>query len=196
MNSDIRICFVGDSFINGTGDENALGWAGRLCVIAAKKNISTTYYNLGIRRNTSQDILLRIKTELSCRLPVEVDSRIVISFGVNDTAIEDGKTRVSEQQSISNFNHIIKIINPAYQILMVGPPPINNDAQNKRIKSLNNRIHIRAKTLGIPFIDIFSKLESDKEYKKEITDNDGAHPKSKGYEKLANIIGSSEEWWF
>lgn len=30
MTKDIRIFFVGDSFVNGTGDEEALGWAGRL----------------------------------------------------------------------------------------------------------------------------------------------------------------------
>ena len=26
-----RICFFGDSFVNGTGDDDALGWVGRLC---------------------------------------------------------------------------------------------------------------------------------------------------------------------
>jgi len=27
---DIRICYVGDSFVNGTGDPAKLGWTGRL----------------------------------------------------------------------------------------------------------------------------------------------------------------------
>ena len=26
----MRICFIGDSFVNGTGDDDCLGWAGRL----------------------------------------------------------------------------------------------------------------------------------------------------------------------
>ena len=34
MTQDIRICFIGDSLVNGTGDEAALGWAGRLCACA------------------------------------------------------------------------------------------------------------------------------------------------------------------
>jgi len=79
---DIRICFIGDSFVNGTGDETSLGWAGRLCAQANKKENNLTYYNLGIRRNTSQDILKRIKNELPSRLPSSMDSRVVLSFGV------------------------------------------------------------------------------------------------------------------
>ncbi|MDY6901411.1 MAG: lipase, partial [Cyanobacteriota bacterium] len=27
---EMRICFVGESFINGTGDPECLGWAGRI----------------------------------------------------------------------------------------------------------------------------------------------------------------------
>ena len=46
MTQGIRICFIGDSFVNGTGDETALGWAGGLCVAASASGKSTTYYNL------------------------------------------------------------------------------------------------------------------------------------------------------
>lgn len=34
MKDDIRIGFIGDSLVNGTGDAMALGWAGRLCATA------------------------------------------------------------------------------------------------------------------------------------------------------------------
>ena len=89
MKNDIRICFIGDSFVNGTGDETALGWAGRLCADAAIKFSTITYYNLGIRRDTSSNILRRFENEISSRLAKDFDSRIVISFGVNDTFIEN-----------------------------------------------------------------------------------------------------------
>lgn len=39
MTQDIRICFIGDSLVNGTGDEAALGWAGRLCAMANASDI-------------------------------------------------------------------------------------------------------------------------------------------------------------
>jgi hypothetical protein len=47
--SQIRICFLGESFVNGTGDQEYLGWTGRICVNAHKKGHDITYYNLGVR---------------------------------------------------------------------------------------------------------------------------------------------------
>ena len=92
MTQDIRICFVGDSFVNGTGDENSLGWAGRLCS-EANRIYQVTYYKLGIRRDTSKELMLRWYNECNIRLPDFVDGRIVISCGViNDAVIEGGET--------------------------------------------------------------------------------------------------------
>lgn len=197
---DIRICFVGDSFINGTGDESTLGWTGRLCAEAKLKNSSITQYNLGIRRNTSHDILLRIENEVSLRLPddlsVSYDPRVVISFGVNDTVIENGKRRVAEKDSIDNLINIIEFLKEKYKVIIVGPPAINDDEQNARIKLLCDQFEFQAEQLGVAYIDLFYSLVDDEEYKKEIINNDGAHPKGNGYGKLAKIIGSSENWWF
>jgi lysophospholipase L1-like esterase len=35
--SDLRICFVGDSLTNGTGDPDCLGWTGRVCASAYER---------------------------------------------------------------------------------------------------------------------------------------------------------------
>jgi acyl-CoA thioesterase-1 len=90
MTEDIRICFIGDSFVNGTGDDTALGWVGRVCAAARGRGVGLTAYSLGIRRDTSVDVLARCEREWSRRLPAGIDGRIVLSFGVNDTVIEDG----------------------------------------------------------------------------------------------------------
>jgi hypothetical protein len=52
----MRICFVGDSLVNGTGDPVGLGWVGRACAAARRRGHEVTCYNLGIRRDTSADI--------------------------------------------------------------------------------------------------------------------------------------------
>jgi len=62
---DIRICFIGDSFVNGTGDPEKLGWCGRVCSRVTDKSLDITYYNLGIRRETSSDIKERWEAEVS-----------------------------------------------------------------------------------------------------------------------------------
>ena len=195
MTQDIRICFVGDSFVNGTGDEAALGWAGRLCATASASNIPVTYYNLGIRRNTSKDILLRLENECSLRLPDSCDGRVVLSCGANDTAIENGIVRVHSVDSCANVRSILRRAKQ-YTVLMVGPPPVLDDEQNERIKDLSLAFAHEAQALGVPYIDLFFALCSDNAYKREVARNDGSHPRSEGYSKMAHIVKSSPSWWF
>ena len=59
----MRICFIGDSFVNGTGDDDCLGWTGRICSAARRRGRDITLYNLGIRRDTTADIAARWERE-------------------------------------------------------------------------------------------------------------------------------------
>ena len=195
MSHDIRICFVGDSFVNGTGDEAALGWAGRLCAAAADKGFDITYYNLGIRRNTSKDILLRWEYECALRLSDVCDARVVISCGVNDTVIEMGQLRVHAEESSTNLREILHGAKK-YKVLMIGPPPVGGDDHNARIQALSIAFAREASALAVPYIDIFSALAADVDYQQEVSHNDGSHPRSHGYAKMAHLIASSPHWWF
>lgn len=195
MNQDIRICFIGDSFINGTGDETALGWVGRVCADAYSHGTPVTYYNLGIRRSTSRDILLRWETECGLRLPDSCDGRVVLSCGVNDTVIENGSIRVPLEESLNNIREILSGTN-RYKMLMVGPPPVDDNVQNDRVGALSRAFSRAMEELGVPYIDLFSPLVEDTDYKYEVSQNDGSHPRSTGYIKMAKIISSSPNWWF
>ena len=55
----MRLCFIGDSLVNGTGDPTGLGWVGRVTASARRRGHDVTTYNLGIRRDTSADIAAR-----------------------------------------------------------------------------------------------------------------------------------------
>ncbi len=195
MNSDIRICFVGDSFVNGTGDEAALGWAGRLCAAANSRGFPVTYYNLGVRRDTSKDILRRWEAECSLRLPGGYDGRVVFSCGVNDTVFENGIVRVHPDESCANVREILRG-SKNFKMLMLGPPPVAEDRQNERIMALSEAFAKEAGVSGVPYIDLFTPLVSDTAYRREVTDNDGSHPRSAGYAKMAQIVLSSPNWWF
>ena len=167
-----------------------------LCSMANANDTPVTYYNLGIRRNTSKDILLRWESECSLRLPDSCDGRIVLSCGVNDTAIENGKVRVNSAESCANVRAILCGAK-RYTVIMVGPPPVVlGDELHKRIESLSLAFAREAKALGVPYIDLFSALCADDAYKREVERNDGAHPRSEGYSKMARIIGASPSWWF
>lgn len=50
---DVRACFVGDSYVAGTGDPAALGWVGRVAAAAIASGVRLSAYNLGIRGDTA-----------------------------------------------------------------------------------------------------------------------------------------------
>lgn len=195
---DLRICFVGDSFVNGTGDPTCLGWAGRICAAAQQQGHEITYYNLGIRRQTSHDIAQRWQTEVSARLPADCDGRIVFSFGVNDTTIEGGKERVALAESIQNARTILQSASSFFPTIMVGPPPIQEEEQNQRIARLSGQFALVCETLAIPYLEIFTPLQGTKEWQEEVASNDGAHPRTAGYSALAKLIQTWSAWrtWF
>lgn len=55
FNKYIKICFIGDSLVNGACDVSTPGWTGRVSAKANNNGQRFTYYNLGIRGNTSTD---------------------------------------------------------------------------------------------------------------------------------------------
>jgi lysophospholipase L1-like esterase len=59
MSSDVRVCFLGDSFVAGVGDPHCLGWAGRLAALSHARGLLLTVYNLGVRRDTTRHRGLR-----------------------------------------------------------------------------------------------------------------------------------------
>lgn len=193
---DVRICYVGDSFVNGTGDPTKLGWTGRLSQNSQNNNLDITHYNLGIRRETSGDILKRWEAECHARLPEVSENKVVFSFGVNDTVMENGQKRVSLAKSIENAKTILVRASKKYDVIMIGLPPIDDEEQNKMIKELDIEYQALCHTLEIPYLSIFSKLANDQIWKNEVLSNDGAHPRDKGYEILANHIKNWSGWWF
>jgi lysophospholipase L1-like esterase len=197
----LRICFVGDSFVNGTGDPEYLGWTGRICVNAQKKGYDLTSYNLGVRRDTSSDIATRWLSEVSVRLPKNSDGRIVFSFGLNDTTIENGKTRVELIDSIKNTRKILSEAKQLYPVLMVGPAPYpeQEDPQRKqRISDLSQQLASVCHEFNIPYLEIFPILEKSTIWREEAIGNDGVHPNAGGYGEFANIVENWDGWlsWF
>ncbi|HYX15236.1 MAG TPA: GDSL-type esterase/lipase family protein [Nostoc sp.] len=197
---EVRICFVGDSFVNGTGDQECLGWTGRVCANANKKGYEITYYNLGIRRDTSTDISKRWLQEVLLRLPKEYDGRVVFSFGLNDTTLENGKTRVDLPDSIKNAYEILSEAQKLYPVLMVGLAPYaKEEPQRKQITiDLSKQYTLICKELNIPYLNIFPILEKSNIWINEARANDGVHPRAGGYAEFAQTVENWDAWlnWF
>lgn len=190
----IRICFVGDSFVNGTGDPECLGWTGRICATAQKNGHDITYYNLGVRRQTSADIAARWQEEVNCRLPKECDSRIVFSFGVNDITLEKDKPRVAFNDIVENTYKILNIAKQRFPVLMIGPPPIINIQLNSDLALLSKQFALICRDLDIPYLDVLDVLLTSQIWLREAAANDASHPRAGGYSELAQLIQNWSAW--
>ena len=192
---DIRICFLGDSFTNGTGDPTYLGWTGRACA-AVEQPI--TYYNLGIRGNTSQQIEARWQMETNLRFPSGCDARTVFSFGTNDARIEAGAVLVETEASVAHAKRVLVRAKAQYPTLMIGPPPIEDRAMNVRIKEISLAYSDLCTEIDVPFLDAFTPLSENLIWMREVALVDGAHPAAAGYAELASLVSSWSAWqgWF
>ncbi|MES2024144.1 MAG: GDSL-type esterase/lipase family protein [Pseudomonadota bacterium] len=194
--TDHRICFVGDSFVQGTSDPLCLGWAGRVTQDAVARGINVTHYNLGIRRDTSRDIAARWEQECAARLPADCEQHVVFSFGVNDSAIYEGVLRVPEEESLANCENILRSASARYKTLMVGPPPMPDAPHNRRVAQLDQKFAEIAARLNIQYLSIFENLRKDEHWLKEAIANDFAHPRKYGYDRLAGLVQNWSGWWF
>jgi acyl-CoA thioesterase I len=191
----LRVCFFGDSFVNGTGDDVCLGWVGRVCSIYRERGVDLTSYNLGIRRDTSREIAQRWEAEAKARLPIGFPSRLVFSFGNNDTAqAEDGQTsRLTLMESLSNTRAILLKAKAGMPTFMIGPIPVFLEQEhNARIFQFSDAFTPLCEELEIPFLNLaalpFSFWD---DWKQEAKAGDGAHPSFRGYQNLAKVIS---EW--
>lgn len=190
----MRICFVGDSFVNGTGDPECLGWAGRVCAAACRRGHDITYYNLGVRRATSADVALRWHQEAPPRLPPEDDPRVVFSFGVNDTTVDGDATRLLPADSVANLRCVLVAAKKRYRVLFVCPPPVADREQNTRIAALSEGFLAECQALGVPCLPVLPALVESPTWMREAAAGDGAHPGAQGYGELAGLVEAWAAW--
>lgn len=209
---DLRICFVGDSYMNGTGDLETLGWVRRLCKLRLTPTQRFTSYELGIRGQTTDGLKDRWQAECAQRLPEGSDNRVVLQFGINDVAeIVDVGVRVPLEQSVHNAREIVTGVAALYPVLWVGLPPANVPCSpmhpspglvitfdQDRAIALNDAYRDLAAELKVAYCDIQTPLLADAEYMAGLTKADQMHCDGRGYELMAAVVDQWEPWaaWF
>lgn len=209
---DLRLCFIGESVINGTNDPEFRGWVGRVCAVAVNKDLGITAYNLGVRGPTSVQIAKSWEDEVNRRLSKEAgyEKGILFSFGVRDTVLnqETQKRDVEPDDSEKNARKILEAASrTSFPILMIGPPPVveahriqqksrADPKSNEKIEDLSQRFGAVCKDLDVPYLDVFTPLRISSEWMDEVaeTDGDGFHPKAKGYAKFAQLVQGWRGW--
>ncbi len=193
----MRVCFFGDSFVNGTGDDDGLGWVGRVVARARRGGGDLTGYNLGIRRDTSADVAARWLQEARLRLPAEHDGRLVFSFGANDCSSNgvDDRPRVARAESLAHTEAILDAAHRWLPTLMIGPGAIASDPEvSARVCALSADYAKVCERLGVPYLEVCHLTLAWPLWTQEAIAGDGAHPNRGGYALLANAVSSWAPW--
>lgn len=181
--------FFGDSLTLGVNDKGMLGWTGRFASTLDEPVPPTTFYNLGVRKNSSHAVIDRWKDEVDRRALPESDVRIMFSFGVVDMAAPDGKTIVPLQQSVKNLEALIQEATSTYPIdslRVLSPFPVTQIEHCGRIEELHVAYDAVCRKYGVGYVDAFTYLLSNDDYMGDL--QDGVHPAEKGCEVLAGYL--------
>jgi acyl-CoA thioesterase-1 len=198
--SSLRLCCVGDSITSGQGDDECLGWPGRIGRRAAAAGQGCTVYNLGVRGDTSRDIAARWKSECRARLPADARGAVVFAFGVNDATEEAGALRVPLDQSLAHARVMLAEARPAWPCLWLGPAPVDERRQpmtmengalrtkrNAVTSAYNEAYRGLAAQLDVPYLDVLTPLLVAPAWCADDL-SDGLHPTASGYERLTELV--------
>jgi lysophospholipase L1-like esterase len=180
----MRICFVGDSITNGTGDPDYLGWVGRVMQRERKRRPELTAYNLGIRRDRSDQI-----REVEGRLPPEHEGRVVFAFGANDAVQE-----IAPELTLGHAESILGEARVRWPVLMVGPAPMPEPEARKRLVALDGAFAALCARFAVPYVTVLDGLTTHPVWLDEARAGDGAHPGAAGYRRMADIVLASQAW--
>ncbi|MAK83083.1 GDSL-type esterase/lipase family protein [Phenylobacterium sp.] len=187
----MRILAFGDSFVAGVGDPAHQGWLGR--ALAGRPEV--TLYNLGIRRDTSANVLARWSAEALPRLTDVEPCRLVFSFGRNDANAAEGESaRLPPSESLKNAHLLLSAGAQQAPVLMVGPPPAGEPGLAARVEALNEAFKALCARLRVPYIDVLRPLAVSGTWLTEAQAGDGAHPGAAGYQQMAELVAAHPAW--
>ncbi len=192
--SDLRLLFFGDSLVAGVGDPTGRGWVGRVVAASFENGLALTAYNLGVRGQTSEQVVARWRSEAQPRMLPGADMRIVVSFGANDTTVEHDRLRAEPEHSCAALADILDGAATLGLIaLVIGPAPVDDPQQNERILALSASFSGICSAAAVRFIGVAEPLLANRAWMSQVMEGDGAHPSAEGYDALADLI-LAEGW--
>lgn len=186
--AEVHVLFFGDSHTVGVGDPSGLGWVGRVVAATHAEGIPLVPYNLGVRGETSEDVMRRWQDEATARAS-DLETKVVFAVGANDTAEEEEASRVELTDSVGALAAMLRQADEAgLPAIVVGPAPVGDEQQVERIANLSSRFAEACEPEGVPFVEVTASLRGNGTWREQIAASDEAHPGAAGYDALAHIV--------
>ncbi|MGZ3370254.1 MAG: GDSL-type esterase/lipase family protein [Caulobacteraceae bacterium] len=188
---DLRVCFLGDGFTLGTGDDDGLGWAGRVHAAERGRGIDLTSYNLGVRGQTGAEIAARAAREVGERIAGKGDRQaVVIAFGTNDIRLDR-----PVEESASALERVIRgASGEGYAVFVMGSPH-TAEPELDALRALRNvNLEETARRLGAPYLDIRERVADWSAWHRGAMEGDGIHPGAEGYAAVAAVFAQWGPW--
>lgn len=190
--------FFGDSVTLGVNDAPAGGWVSRLAGKAAQAGLSVppdTFYNMGVRRNSSRMILDRFEAEFKARTMEGVPSYLLFCFGTVDMAAPKGFPNIPVGESAANARDILLKAKTFGATALVSAPPVADKEHCQRLDALCTAYAAICSAIDVPFVDIFHPLLKIG-YVNDLAD--GVHPGPAGNDMIASALLQAPELadWF
>src|ERR1700749_2420653 len=183
---DIRVCFVGDSYVAGVGDTTGLGWVGRLGAHSHARGLPITAYNLGVRRDTSADVAARLPGEVGRRVWPGAESRVVLAYGLNDVVPENGR-RVAAADSLEATSRSFAWLAAAgIPAIFAGPPPIGDPGLDPSTGELDPLLSGWAARPGDGYVS--GRRAAKQALPSGVSEGDGAPPGPAGSQQFFEAV--------
>ena len=203
-----RVCFLGASTLEGLGDEDGLGWPGRLARLSRAAGQPIVAYNLGIHGQTLKQIAGRAVPECRPRLAPPDEGLIVLGTGANDLARVGGTPRTPRRRLLADFGALLESLSALAPLLVVGPFPICEarmpylsqksglefDFRNEDIAAVAADYGAIAGECEVPFLDLYPALLKDPRYLPALERGDGLHGDGSAYQVVADLVFGWTAW--
>ncbi len=181
---DIGICFIGDGYVAGYGDPKALGWVSRVVGRTPTDGADLTAYNLGVRGDSSAEVMQRWRAECPVRWHGRGERRLVVGVGAHD--LEHGISTARSRLNLANV--LDEASTSGIATFVVGPPPALDPELNIRLQALSEAQADVCARRGVPFVDTFLPLRDHDQWQSDLAAGDGVHPAQAGYGLIAWLV--------
>jgi acyl-CoA thioesterase I len=182
---DLALVFLGASLVAGVGDPKGQGWVTRVVGRTQHPDLELTAYNLGVRGDTSADLLHRWATEVPLRWAGRTERRVVLSVGTND--VLQGITLARHRLNLANL--LDDAASAGVGAFVVSPPPTADAELNERLEVLVDAQADVCARRGVPFVDCYAPLMGHDQWRTDLAvSRVPNHPGQAGYGLIAWLV--------